>query len=652
MLAAKTPAREDQINMPAGHEWRSLIEDGEIQLSRTRYSRGIVLTSSSLILLIVTLILWPVLQFTVNSVSAGDSTPFATNQTGSSAASPSPTAASTTSPTPTANSAQALSTPTVQPHSQSQAGSSPLQEGLIVLALYEAGYSHLFAFQVLDEPYTRLTSGPWNDITPSISPDGRWLAFASDRSGSWDLYLLDLHSGELRRLTDTQDYEAAPTWSPDGKFLAYESYNQELEIIIRSVFDDQTVVNLSEHPAADFQPAWAPNGRQMAFISNRGGEPEVWLADFDKFGDERFTNLSSNPEMKESNPVWSSDGSSLAWSALQGRNHSLYIWQPERGTHYVGSGDWPIWSPDGNTLLTVLRDANQTLLTAYQTSDSMLVLPPVVMPGSLVGLTWGQQSLPSPLPQSLEQVVAETPEPLWSSGFQEDLDIEAGQDALAQLVNVQAPYPQLHDSVDDAFQALRTKVAEESGWDFLSTLENAFVPLTAPLPPGMGEDWLYTGRAFAFDTLPMNAGWVVVVPEIYGHHTYWRIYIKARFQNGTQGRPMHNIPWNFNARFEGDPLLYEQGGEMALDFPAGYWIDFTEVAHAFGWQRLPALPTWQSAFFAARFNEFFLPRDKSWQDAMLDLYPAEALLTPTPVLPPTLTPTRTPSWPIVSTPSP
>ena len=92
-------------------------------------------------------------------------------------------------------------------------------------------------------------------------------------------------------------------------------------------------------------------------------------------------------------------------------------------------------------------------------------------------------------------------------------------------------------------------------------------------------------------------------------------------------------------------IVSEQGGEMGLGNPAGYWVDFTEIAQALSWQRLPALPTWQSAFFAARFNEFVIPADKSWQGAMNDLYPAEYLVTPTPILPPTLTPTRTPSWP-------
>lgn len=195
------------------------------------------------------------------------------------------------------------------------------------MALFEAGHSHLFAYQQQGSTFTRLTSGPWDDINPAISPDGRYIAFASNRSGPWDLYLLDLQNGELMPLTDTPQYEAAPAWSPDGNLLAYESYDQNLEIIIRTVFDDQTFINLSDHPGADYHPAWSPKGRQLAFVSNRSGEPEVWLADFDRFDEGRFTNLSQNKEMQESHPAWSPDGSSLAWGAIQDGTHSLYRWE-------------------------------------------------------------------------------------------------------------------------------------------------------------------------------------------------------------------------------------------------------------------------------------------------------------------------------------
>lgn len=638
--------------MPTGHEWRSLVEDGEYLPSRTRISRGVVLTTSSILLLIATLILWPVLQFTVSSVNAGDATPTATKTLRPPSNTPSPTASITPTIIPTATNSPLPPSPTFSPVLPAKENISPLQAGVVILALFEAGHSHLFAYQAQDSPYLRLTSGPWDDITPALSPDGRWLAFASNRSGPWDIYLLDLQSGDLIPITETDHFEAAPTWSPDGRLLAYESYDQNFEIIIQSAFDEQTMINLSQHPAADYHPSWSPHGRQLAFISDRTGEPEVWLADFDKFDDNRYSNLSSTPDMAESHPIWSPDGSSLAWAGQQERNRSIFTWKPDQGSRYVGSGDWPVWSPDGSLLLSTLSDANQSMLTAYQAEDSMLVLPPVILPGGFTGLTWGRQPLPSPLPLGLLQISLEQPQPLWTSGSADNNNSGEGLNNLAYLNGIQAPHPQLHDSVDEAFHALREKVSQEAGWDFLATLENAFVPLSVPLGPGMGEDWLYTGRAFAFDTLPMNAGWLAVVPEVYGHETYWRVYVKARFQNGSQGKPMRAVPWVFNARYAGDPLLYEQGGEMGSGIPAGYWVDFTEIAQALGWQRLPALPTWQSAYFAARFNEFVIRGDRTWQQAMHELYPAEYLITPTPIPLPTLTPTRTPSWPIISNPAP
>ena len=75
-------------------------------------------------------------------------------------------------------------------------------------------------------PLTRLTAGDWDDITPAASPDGEKIAFASNRNGFWDLYLLDLSSGDVTQLTDTPEYEGAPTWSPDGSFLAFEAYEE------------------------------------------------------------------------------------------------------------------------------------------------------------------------------------------------------------------------------------------------------------------------------------------------------------------------------------------------------------------------------------------------------------------------------------------
>src|SRR4030067_2480248 len=87
---------------------------------------------------------------------------------------------------------------------------------VVIFSYEEDGYAHLFAHIPEKLPLTRITSGDWDDITPSASPDGGKIAFASNRNGYWDLYLLDLASGDTSQLTDTPDYEGAPTWSPAG----------------------------------------------------------------------------------------------------------------------------------------------------------------------------------------------------------------------------------------------------------------------------------------------------------------------------------------------------------------------------------------------------------------------------------------------------
>lgn len=568
--------------------------------------------------------------------------------------------------------ASATATQTVQP-----GGGLPprltLDAGTIYLSLDEGGYKHLFAYHPQFLPFTRLTTGPWDDITPAISPDGLRLAFASNRSGFWDLYLLDLTSGKTTRLTNTPEYDAAPSWSPDAQWLVYETYTTtlvtlsqaaapaasgsatptatapvavpNLELFIRpaNAQSDDLPIRLTEDAAADFSPAWSPGGRQIAFISNRSGENKVWLADLDRIED-RFRQVSHNAGADDSHPAWSPDGGRLVWASAKEGQSNLFLLdltQPGAIARPWASGTWPAWSPDGKTLLSALPSPNQTYLTAYAAQAPELALPPIRLPGSLDGLSWGSASLPEKLPTPLQQVAYSTPTPPWQPALTPLGEGPSGRQRLVSLEGVEAPYPILQDLADEAFVALRTALAARIGWDYLSTLENAYVPLTSPLFPGMLDDWLYTGRAFSLNPAPANAGWLVLVREDYGLATYWRVYLRTRFQDGSQGRPLQRYPWNMSARYSGDPRAYEAGGAPMTSIPPGYWLDFTDLAASFGWERLPALSTWRSALPAARYNEFVLSDGLDWYSAMREIYPAEALYTPTPVQPPTHTPTPT-----------
>ncbi|HET8564746.1 MAG TPA: DPP IV N-terminal domain-containing protein, partial [Candidatus Binatia bacterium] len=177
-------------------------------------------------------------------------------------------------------------------------------EEVVIFSYEEDGFAHLFAYIPGKLPLTRLTSGNWDDITPSASPDGEKVAFASNRSGYWDLYLLDLGSGETSQLTDTPDYEGAPTWSPDGAFLAFEAYEEDnLEIVVGPSKDPLgDSVHLTTSPASDHSPAWAPDGRHIAFISTESGNSEVIVADLDRTDGNRFQNLSNTELAAESHP--------------------------------------------------------------------------------------------------------------------------------------------------------------------------------------------------------------------------------------------------------------------------------------------------------------------------------------------------------------
>lgn len=560
-------------------------------------------------------------------------------------------------------------TPTSSLVAPQPVGTLALDQGLIILALDEGGNTHLYAYQPEATgtgqplPLTRLTYGPWDDINPAISPDGQTVAFASNRSGYWDIYLMNLASGGITRLTDTLEYDGAPAWSPDQQWLVYETYlDGSLELKVQSVTTASDVFLLTENPAADFSPAWSPRGRQIAFVSNRSGENEVWLADLDKSANQRFQNLSQNAAARETHPAWSPDGASLVWVSEQDGIRSLYLNElsPATGANpqpsvlkqqNLGSGDWPVWSADGEMLVTTLLAPNHTYLTAYRVRYAGLVLPALELPGSVSGLSWGSANLSTPLPSVYQQAAALTPTPLYTPVLTFSPGESGGRFQLSPLEGIDAPDPYLHDQVDESFQALRMRIASDAGWDFLSKLDNAFVPITSPLDPGMGNDWLYTGRAIGFNTIPVDAGWVMVVRQDFGPETYWRVYLRSFYQDGSSGIPLHDQPWDFNSRYDGNTAGYEQGGGAYASLPPGYWVDFTQRAYAYGWERLPGLNTWRASYPAARFNEFANTGGLDWRTAMLELYPPETMITPSPVVPPTRTPTPTSRWYVSPTPT-
>lgn len=580
---------------------------------------------------------WPALQGGRFSLPSADQEPESLNVL------PGDLADETPEASPTGLPATPTYTPIPLHIGNPQIAASLQEQGVLLVAMRDGQAVNLFAYHPDLLPMTRLTHDGYDMIDPALSPDGTRLAFSSRQNGHWDLFIRDLVVGDLTQVTDSAEYEGSPSWSPDGQWLAYAAYRQgNLDIFLSSLADpNQDPIQLTNDLAADSSPSWSPGGRQIAFVSNRSGDAEIWIADLDQTED-RFTNLSRKAEATDSYPVWSPDGQRLAWASEQSGDHRLLVWDATSDQSFAsqaGYGDRPAWSPAGDLLFSIVNGPNQSSLVAYLIGSGMQRMPPLDLSGTAYGLEWISGPLSgwlwdrieeadtSPSPDLVQPVLSVPPGP-------------QGRLSMVELPDVSAPQALIHDAVDEAFQALRVDAARSSGWDVLSSLENAFIPLSAPPEPSLFDDWLYTGRAFSLNPLILSAGWMAVVKEDFNGQTYWRLYLKARFQDGSMGVPLAQPVWDVNARFAGDPAAYEKGGEQD-GVPSGYWIDLTELASRYGWHRLPSRPNWRTFFPGIRFNQFVIPDGLDWNQAMAQIYPPEALATPTSIPTYTNTPTFT-----------
>jgi TolB protein len=470
-----------------------------------------------------------------------------------------------------------------------------------------------------------LTYGEWDDRHPSISPDGNQVAFTSNRSGHWDLYLLDLITGETTQFTDDPNYNGHPSWSSDGLWIAYEKYQDEnLDIFIKPVVADILETRVTTHPAQDYEPVWQPGSTNIAFTSTRTGSQDVFLV---------ASNLATVPEnytnnytMNQNHPAWSPDGSLFAWTApVEGFSTFFRIeggQEPAQAKPAFNSNLFA-WAPSGEFIVTIQNTPDHYYLSIVDSRDSSFILLPTLLPGMVDDVSWGSKMLPTSLPSPISQAAQAVPQAPWKDKLVPSAGALYGRQNIIDLPGIKAPHAALSALAVEPFYAFKDRAVLDLGWDVLSDLENMFVSISQPLPPGRSNDWLYTGRAFSLNPVLIDFEYMAVVREDYGPKTYWRVYLKPLDQSGNQGAPLTHFPWNFSARYSGSPSAYEAGGVQLSEIPGGYWVDFSALAYEYGWERQPALTNWQSYYHGARFNVFVITSGLTWENAMLQIWPPE-----------------------------
>jgi Tol biopolymer transport system component len=123
-----------------------------------------------------------------------------------------------------------------------------------------------------------LISSTRNDLSPQYSPDGKRIAFASERSGNWEIWVCNSDGSNPVQLTSFRGPNVTtPRWSPDGGRIAFDSDAEggEFDIWVIGV-DGGKPVRMTTHPANDGNPSWSRDGRWLYFDSARTGEQQVW----------------------------------------------------------------------------------------------------------------------------------------------------------------------------------------------------------------------------------------------------------------------------------------------------------------------------------------------------------------------------------------
>jgi Tol biopolymer transport system component len=199
------------------------------------------------------------------------------------------------------------------------------------------------------------------------SPDGERVAFHSRAAGDTDIYVADIDTGNVVKLTGNPHREAWPSWSPDGSQLVFERiYSQSRRdlFVIGAGGGDET--RLTDREGHDESASFSADGHRVVFVSDRDAPPgacddgqdpsecnlEIYVMDSDGSGPKRLTNT----EAVEGFPRWSPGGTQILFHT----NRDSGDWEvfvmnsdgsvPTNLSESPGMDGHACWSPDGRRI--------------------------------------------------------------------------------------------------------------------------------------------------------------------------------------------------------------------------------------------------------------------------------------------------------------
>lgn len=199
--------------------------------------------------------------------------------------------------------------------------------------------------------FRRLTQDRSICLLPKWTADGREVFYTTYKFGNPDLMAVSAVGGPAREVLTRNGLNLAGGFSPDGQYLLVTLSNHSATDIFRVGLTNgnREPVQITHHAGIDASPTYSPDGRQIAFVSDRSGNPNIFIQELETGRTRRLTNLNWTDS-----PAWSPNGD---WIALSGRVHhkaklNIYLVdltgsQLRQLTRDNADNEDPSWSPDG-----------------------------------------------------------------------------------------------------------------------------------------------------------------------------------------------------------------------------------------------------------------------------------------------------------------
>lgn len=175
-------------------------------------------------------------------------------------------------------------------------------------------HGEIFTAPTEEGELRQITDSPWRDKDPLYSPDGKWIAFVSDRSGREEIYAIAADgTGEPQKITDQDTLKFAMSWSPNSKELAFTGSDNKLR---KYNFDSKQTADLTSSNYGNLSaPVWSPDGKWIAYSkADVTRNNDVYLIPA-AGGEERRVTFDS---YSETNPRFSPDGKKLFFVRSEG----------------------------------------------------------------------------------------------------------------------------------------------------------------------------------------------------------------------------------------------------------------------------------------------------------------------------------------------